>query len=80
MLRLGFEVRIYNNADKKFTEDILQSFKNMDLSNIEVFGMAISSHGSANNIIYLKDTHTDLNFFVDPIKERIKIITKEYWW
>ncbi|CAG5094630.1 Oidioi.mRNA.OKI2018_I69.XSR.g13726.t1.cds [Oikopleura dioica] len=76
MVRLGFEVRIYHNPSKYVAEDILKIFKKIDLSNIEVFGMAISSHGSANNIIYLKDTHTDLNFFVDPIKSNITLAAK----
>ena len=69
MSRLGFEVRTFKNPTKENVETLLKQIQKMDLSHIDVFGMAISSHGSADNIIYLKDTHTDLNFFVDPIKE-----------
>jgi len=76
MKRLGFEVRIYKNQPKANVADILEKYKGMDMSNIEVFGMAISSHGSSDNIIYLNDTHTDLNFFVDPIKSNKTLAQK----
>jgi len=76
MSRLGFEVRTFKNPTKENVETLLQQIQKMDLSHIDVFGMAISSHGSADNIIYLKDTHTDLNFFVDPIKKNTTLAQK----
>jgi len=69
MTRLGFEVRIYRNQPKQNVGDLLEKLGKLDMTHIDVFGMAISSHGSSNNIIYLSDAPTDLNFFVDPIKE-----------
>ena len=41
----------------------------MNFNHIEVFGMAISSHGNDKNQIQLKDGFVDLSFFVDPVKE-----------
>ena len=69
MARLGFEVRIFKNKTKDQAGLIFDRVKKMDLNNIEVFGMAISSHGSEDNLIYMRDTDVDLNFFADPVKE-----------
>jgi hypothetical protein len=69
MTRLGFEVKIFRNTTKTNAQGLLDLLQRMVLTQIDVFGMAISSHGSADNIIYLTDTHADVNFFVDPIKE-----------
>ena len=71
MTRLGFEVEIFRNMTKENAQGLLDLLKRMVLTEIDVFGMAISSHGSADNIIYLTDTHADVNFFVDPIKEKV---------
>ena len=69
MTRLGFEVTVFRNMTKTNAQALLGLLQSMNLTHIDVFGMAISSHGSDDNVIYLKDTHTDVNFFVEPIKE-----------
>ncbi|CBY08387.1 unnamed protein product [Oikopleura dioica] len=76
MTRLGFEVRIYRNQPKQNVGDLLEKLGKLDMTHIDVFGMAISSHGSSNNIIYLSDAPTDLNFFVDPIKSNKTLAQK----
>ena len=71
MERLGFEVIVFKNQTTGNVEGLLKSISEMDLSCINLFGMAISSHGDEDNNIYLKDTHADLNFFIEPLKESV---------
>lgn len=76
MTRLGFEVTVFRNMTKTNAQALLGLLQSMNLTHIDVFGMAISSHGSDDNVIYLKDTHTDVNFFVEPIKSN-KYLTRK---
>lgn len=78
MKRLGFETIVFKDQSKGNVADFLgeEGLGAMNLQHIEVFGMAISSHGNSENEICLRDRLVDLCFFVDPIKSIKGLIKK----
>lgn len=71
MQKLGYRVFVYVDYTKKEVENVLNKLTNkVDMTHCSTFGMAISSHGDSNGVIYVNDGYIMVNDYINKIKEK----------
>jgi len=73
---LGFTVKTYNDLNAWKVIEKLNSYRNYDMSNCDMFGMAILTHGEQNGKLFTRDEEMNLNEFIYPIKMNKTLVQK----
>ncbi|CBY07248.1 unnamed protein product [Oikopleura dioica] len=73
---LEFTVHTYHDYTKKEIQNKLDEYKNLNMDDCEMFGLAIMTHGDAQGIVSAKDKMLHISSFINPIKSNPTLVGK----
>lgn len=76
MTNRGFKVSIYKDLTKREIGTVITKLAKADMTEFNMFGIAITSHGDSDGVIYVKNGYIHLNDVIDPIKQNKTLLKK----